>query len=216
MHIAMLLYPNMTTLDFVGPYEVFSFIPDANVIPVARQPGVIRVDAGHHLFNADRTLDDVEQADIVFVPGSANNAHVLADESVLDWIRCVDAGSRWTTSVCTGSLILAAAGLLNGVRSTTHWAAMEALRSYGATPVRERTVTDGKYMTGAGVSAGIDLALILAEAVAGEAVARAIQLSIEYDPRPPFRAGSFADATDEMIEMSLGLLARRSRMALRT
>jgi transcriptional regulator GlxA family with amidase domain len=135
------------------------------------------------------------------VPGGYGNRALIADEEALDWLREVHSGSQWTTSVCTGSLLLGAAGILDGLRATSHWAYLENLREYGAEPVAERVVTDGKVVTGAGVSAGIDMALTLAAEVAGTETAQAIQLGIEYDPKPPFDAGSPGTAPQPIVDL---------------
>lgn len=207
MKIAMLLYDNMTALDFVGPYQVFGALPGASVFTVARTAGPIRDDRGIMLFNAEHSLQDIEAADILFVPGSSNNGHVLRDVETLDWLRTVDRTTRWTTSVCTGSLILGAAGLLQGRRATTHWAVLEALKQFGAQSVAERVVIDGKYVTGAGVAAGIDMALTLVANAVGADAAQTVQLIIEYDPAPPFAAGSPAKAPAHIVEAAYARLA---------
>jgi transcriptional regulator GlxA family with amidase domain len=202
----MLLYDNMTSLDFIGPFDVFGIMPDSTIRTVAKQAGPIRIDAGIPLLNAQHSLDEVTEADILFVPGSIDNSHVQKDEEVLDWLRRVDRTTRWTTSVCTGSLILAAAGLLKGVRATTHWAVLQTLEPFGAIPTQGRVVRDGKYVTGAGVSAGIDMALTLAALEHDEVTAKCIQLAIEYDPQPPFNSGSPATAPKEVVEHTVELL----------
>jgi transcriptional regulator GlxA family with amidase domain len=207
MKIAMLLYPNMTSLDFVGPFEVFGIMPKAEILTVAKEAGPIQVDAGIALLNAQYRLRDVHEADILFVPGSSNNAHVLEDREILEWIQRIDRGTRWTTSVCTGSLILAAAGVLKGVRATTHWSALQGLEALGAIPVQNRVVHDGKYVTGAGVTSGIDMALTLAAYACDEITAQCIQLVIEYDPAPPFNAGSPATAPKAVMDRALAMLA---------
>jgi transcriptional regulator GlxA family with amidase domain len=207
MKIAMLLYDNMTALDFVGPYQVFAGVPDASVLSVARTAGPIRDDQGNVLFNAQHSLQDVEAADILFVPGSSNNRHVIKDGETLEWLRKIDRTTRWTTSVCTGSLILGAAGLLRDRRATTHWAALEFLKQFGAQPVAERVVVDGKYVTGAGVAAGIDMALTLVANAFGADAAQTVQLIIEYDPAPPFAAGSPAKAPAHIVEAAFARLA---------
>jgi len=206
IHIAMLLYDNMTSLDFIGPFDVFGIMPNAKIRTVAKQAGPIRIDAGIPLLNAQHGLDDVTEADILFVPGSIDNSHVQKDEEILDWLRRVDRTTRWTTSVCTGSLVLAAAGLLKGVRATTHWAVLQTLEPYGALPTQERVVRDGKYVTGAGVSAGIDMALTLAALEHDELTAKCIQLAIEYDPQPPFNSGSPVSAPKEVVDRTFELL----------
>jgi transcriptional regulator GlxA family with amidase domain len=207
MDIAILLYQRLTALDAIGPYEVLSRLPGAEVKFVAGETGPVRTDNGMLTLMAEHPLEDMAHPDIVLVPGGPGEVAARAGEPVLEWLRSVDQRSTWTTSVCTGSLILAAAGLLDGKRATGHWLALEQLGRLGATPVAERVVFDGKIVTAAGVSAGIDMALALAARVAGEHVAQAIQLSIEYDPQPPFDAGSPGKAPAELVE----LLRSRSR-----
>jgi putative intracellular protease/amidase len=199
MRIAILIFEKLTALDAIGPYEVLSRLPGAELSFVAREAGPKRTDTGALAVTADLGLAELTEPDILLVPGGEGNRPLLDDEEVLDWVRAADRGSTWTTSVCTGSLVLGAAGLLEGKRATSHWAYREQLRGYGAEPVAERVVVDGKVVTAAGVSAGIDMALRLASLVAGEDVARAIQLGIEYDPDPPFDAGS-PDKAPELAE----------------
>jgi transcriptional regulator GlxA family with amidase domain len=198
---AIVLYDRFTALDAIGPYEVLSRLPGATVTFVAATPGPLRTDNGMLTVVAERSLEQAGRPDIVLVPGGPGDVVAKAGPEVLDWLRDVDQTSTWTTSVCTGSLILAAAGLLAGRRATTHWLSLERLRALGAEPVAERVVFDGKLVTAAGVSAGIDMALALAARVAGETVAQAIQLGIEYDPQPPFDAGSPQKAPAEVVEL---------------
>jgi putative intracellular protease/amidase len=201
MDIAIVLYDKFTALDAIGPYEVLSRLPGASVTFVAEEAGPVVTDNGMLTLMAERSLNDVSQPDIVLVPGGPGEVAARAGGAVLDWLRTADETSAWTTSVCTGSLILAAAGLLDGRRATTHWLAFDELKRLGAEPVSERVVFDGKIVTAAGVSAGIDMALTLAATVAGETVAQAIQLGIEYDPQPPFDAGSPQKAPAEVVEL---------------
>jgi putative intracellular protease/amidase len=204
MDIAILLYQRLTALDAIGPYEVLSRLPDAHVKFVASEAGPVVTDNGMLTLVARHALEEVERADIVLVPGGPGEVAARAGEPVLEWLRKVDQTSTWTTSVCTGSLILAAAGLLAGKRATSHWLALEQLGRLGARAVSERAVFDGKIVTAAGVSAGIDMALALAARIAGDAVAQAIQLGIEYDPQPPFDAGSPEKAPPEVVELLRG------------
>ena len=199
--IAIVLYDKFTALDAVGPYEVLSRLPGATVTFVAAQPGPLRTDNGMLTVLPERTLDELPEPDIALVPGGPGDVVARAGDPVLEWLRHADRTSTWTTSVCTGSLILAAAGLLEGRRATGHWLALEELRRLGAEPTGERVVFDGKYVTAAGVSAGIDMALTLVARIAGAAVAQAIQLGIEYDPQPPFDAGSPGKAPAEIVEL---------------
>jgi putative intracellular protease/amidase len=200
MNIAVLLYDRFTALDAIGPYEVLSRLPSASVTFVAAEPGPVVTDNGMLTLVAEHSIKDITRTDIVLVPGGPGEVAARAGGSALEWLRAVHDTSTWTTSVCTGSLILAAAGLLDGRRATSHWLALEKLGEMGAEPVSERVVFDGKIVTAAGVSAGIDMALTLAGKVAGEAVAQAIQLGIEYDPQPPFDSGSPAKAPAEIVE----------------
>jgi transcriptional regulator GlxA family with amidase domain len=207
MNIAILLYDRMTALDAIGPYEVLSRVPDSTLQFVATEPGTIRTDNGLLGLVADHSIEDVSAPDVVLVPGGPGEVAARAGGAALEWLRAVHESTTWTTSVCTGSLILAAAGLLTGKRATSHWLALEELGRLGAVPVAERVVFDGKIVTAAGVSAGIDMALALAAKLAGEQVAQAIQLGLEYDPQPLFDAGSPAKAPAEIVE----LLRARSR-----
>ena len=209
MNIAILIYDRFTALDAIGPYEVLSRLPGASLEFVAAQPGPVSTDNGMLTLVAEHSIADVPAPDIVLVPGGPGEVAARAGGPVLEWLRGVHATSTWTTSVCTGSLILAAAGLLQGRRATSHWLALEKLGELGAEPVCERVVFDGKIVTAAGVSAGIDMALALAGKVAGVAVAQAIQLGIEYDPQPPFAAGSPSAAPAEVVEA----LRSRSRFS---
>jgi transcriptional regulator GlxA family with amidase domain len=188
MQIAILAYQQMTALDAVGPYEVLSRIPGATVTWVAATTAPIVADAGLTIVPA-ATFDAVPSPAVVVVPGG-REAFAIRDLATLDWLRAVHQRTRFTTSVCTGSLVLGAAGLLRGARATTHWYKRPELRAYGARPVGRRVVRDGRIITAAGVSAGIDMGLYLARQLAGTLVARVIQLAIEYDPQPPFRGGS--------------------------
>jgi putative intracellular protease/amidase len=199
MQIAILLYDRFTVLDAIGPYQVLSGLPDAEVIFVAERPGPIRDQVGSLVLSAPAGLADVPRPDIVVVPGGPGQSDQMQDGPVHEWLRAADQTSTWTTSVCTGSLILAGAGLLAGRRATSHWTALDELGSLGATPVSERVVFDGKYVTAAGVSAGIDMGLTLAGRVAGDETAQAIQLMIEYDPQPPYDAGSPDRAPAEVL-----------------
>jgi transcriptional regulator GlxA family with amidase domain len=190
MQTAILLYDGMTVLDAIGPYEVLQSVPGVEVCFVARERGEKRADFKRLGLTADYTLADVPRPDILLVPGTPFPQAVTGDPEVLEWIRAVHATTTWTTSVCTGALVLAAAGVLAGKRATTHWLALGALSQFGATPVTERVVRDGKIWTAAGVSAGIDMALALVGEQFGAAAAQTAQLIIEYDPQPPFDAGS--------------------------
>jgi putative intracellular protease/amidase len=200
MDIAILIYPRFAALDAVGPYEVLSHLPDARVTFVAEQASPQRTDTGQLALLADATLEELPNPEIVLVPGGPGQSALMEDGPVHAWLRAADATSIWTASVCTGSLILAAAGLLAGKRATSNWQALDELRGLGVEVVPERVVFDGKYATSAGVTAGLDMALTLAAKIAGDQVAQAIQLGLEYDPEPPFDAGSPEKAPAEIVE----------------
>lgn len=201
MDIAILLFARFTALDAVGPYEVLRNLPGAKVTFVAREAGPVRTDSGMLAITADAAMRDVTAADVLVVPGGPGQADLMEDAEALDWVRAIDQTTTWTTSVCTGSLVLAAAGLLEGKQATSHWTALEHLPRYGAEPTLQRVVEQGKVITAAGVSAGIDMGLRLAAKIAGDDVAMAIQLGIEYDPQPPFDAGSPAKAPSHIVDM---------------
>lgn len=205
MKIAILLYEGFTALDAIGPYEVLRSVPGWEVEFVAKQRGEVRTDSGALGVTADRSIAEVADPEIVLVPGGPGSRPLMEDEETLAWLRQVDAGTKWTTSVCTGSLVLAAAGLLEGRRATGHWAFLEPLQEHGAEPVRGRYVEDGKVITAAGVSAGIDMALYLVGREASPELAQAVQLGIEYDPRPPYDAGSPEKAPAPIVELVAGI-----------
>jgi transcriptional regulator GlxA family with amidase domain len=200
VQIAIPLFERVTALDAIGPYEVLSRLPGAEVLFVAARPGSKRTDTGALGLSADRGLSEVARPDIVVVPGGRGTRDQRHDE-LLAWIGQAHQTSRWTTSVCTGALLLGAAGILEGLRATTHWLFFDQLREFGAEPTLERVVEQGKVITAAGVSSGIDMALRLVQLIAGDQVAQAIQLSIEYDPQPPLDAGSPAKAPQQIVEL---------------
>jgi transcriptional regulator GlxA family with amidase domain len=207
MDIAIPLFDRFTALDAVGPYETLSRLPGARVTFVAAQPGPIATDNGMLKIVAERALDELPNPDIVVVPGGIGTRTMMNDTVLVDWVRNAHLTSDWTCSVCTGSLVLGAAGLLDGLEATTHWMAMETLASTGARPTGTRVVEQGKIITAAGVSAGIDMGLTLAAKIAGDDVAQAIQLGIEYDPQPPFDAGSPEKAPDHVVAICRGVEA---------
>ncbi|MFF1688921.1 MULTISPECIES: DJ-1/PfpI family protein [unclassified Streptomyces] len=200
MKIAIVLFDRFTALDAVGPYETLGRIPDAELTFVAERTGPVRSDTGRLAITADKALSELTDPDIVVVPGGPGQTRQMENEVLLDWLRAADATSTWTTSVCTGSLLLAAAGLLDGRRATSHWLALDALKEFGAEPTGERVVVDGKYVTAAGVSSGIDMGLTLVGAIAGDEAAQTVQLFTEYDPQPPYDAGSPEKAPAHLVE----------------
>jgi transcriptional regulator GlxA family with amidase domain len=205
-NVVIYLYDRMTVLDAIGPYEVLRCVPDAKLRFVARRAGLVRPDSGLQMLNAEYGIDDVDSADILVIPGG-DPTGPMGDKDVLAWVRHLHGKTKWTTSVCTGSLILGAAGLLKGVQATTYWNNLENLKMFGAEPVSKRFVRQGKVITAAGVSAGIDMALSLVALEHGEEMAQTIQLLIEYDPQPPFNADSRGKASPAMIERARKMLA---------
>jgi transcriptional regulator GlxA family with amidase domain len=197
----ILVFDGITALDAIGPYEVLRSVPGWEVQFAGKARGEVRTDSGALGLSADRALAEVGEPEIVLVPGGVGNRVLMEDEEVLAWLRQVDATTKWTTSVCTGSLVLGAAGLLEGKRSTGHWLFLDPLREFGADPVGGRFVEDGKLITAAGVSAGIDMALHLVGREVGPEVAEAVQLGIEYDPQPPFDAGHPSKAPAPIVEL---------------
>jgi transcriptional regulator GlxA family with amidase domain len=209
MQIAIVLYPGFTALDFIGPYEVLRNLPDADVRFVWHESGPIAADSGVLVVGATHSLDETPSPDILLVPGGMTTMEHARDEKLLDWVRRVDQTTTWTASVCSGSVILAAAGLLEGKRATSHWMAVPMLKAFGANPVGdERIVHEGKTVTCAGVSAGLDMAMWLAAQIVGEAKAKAIQLVIEYDPQPPFDSGHMSKASAATKAAATAMLSK--------
>ena len=211
MQIAIMLYPGFTALDFIGPYESLHYLPDAEVRFVWHEPGPVAADSGVLVVGATHSFDETQTPDLVLVPGGFSTLQHARDEKVLDWVRRVHQSTQWTTSVCSGSVILAAAGLLEGKRATSHWAALPVLRTFGVDPVGDERIVDAgdRIVTAAGVSAGIDLGLWLAGRIAGEAKAKAIQLSMEYDPQPPFDSGHMSKASAATKATATAMMGRQ-------
>ena len=205
MRIAIPLFDGFTALDAVGPYEILRLLPEADVVFTAAADGPYTDGDGALSLVATAAFDDVTRADVLLVPGGPGTRRAVGDGALLDWIRRVDATTRWTTSVCTGSLLLGAAGVLDGLEATSHWLALAALDRFGARPTGRRVVEQGKVVTSAGVSSGIDMALWLAGEIAGEVAAQAIQLRIEYDPEPPWDVGSPVKAPAHVVDAAKGL-----------
>ncbi len=197
--IAIPIFDRITALDAIGPYEVLSRLPGARVRFIALTPGPYRTDNRQLTLIADEPLSSVPHPEIIMVPGGFGTRELMTPNPLLDWIRAAHATSQWTTSVCTGSLLLGAAGILKGLEATSHWVSLDQLADLGARPTLKRVVEQGKVITAAGVSSGIDMALTLAARIAGDDVAQAIQLGIEYDPQPPFRAGSPQTAPPHIV-----------------
>jgi transcriptional regulator GlxA family with amidase domain len=209
MQIAIVLYPGFTALDFIGPYEVLRNLPDVDIRFVWHESGPIAADSGVLVVGATHSFDETPSPDVLLVPGGMTTMEHARDEKLLDWVRRVDQTSTWTASVCSGSVILAAAGLLKGKRATSHWMAVPMLKAFGANPVGdERIVHEGKTVTCAGVSAGLDMAMWLAGQIGGEAKAKAIQLAIEYDPQPPFDSGHMSKASAATKASATAMLSK--------
>ncbi|WP_199546109.1 DJ-1/PfpI family protein [Streptomyces sp. N35] len=199
MQLAIVLFDRVTALDAVGPYEILSRVPGMETVFVGERTGPVRTDTGALALTADKTFADVERPDIVLVPGGPGQTPQMDNPVLLDWLRTADATSTWTTSVCTGSLLLGAAGLLKGRKATSHWLALNFLTGFEVEATEERVVFDGKYVTAAGVSSGIDMGLALAGRIAGDRAAQSIQLLTEYDPQPPYDAGAPHKAPAELV-----------------
>jgi putative intracellular protease/amidase len=215
MQIAIGLYPGFTALDFVGPYQVLTNMPGADVVVCAEARGPMDDDIGRLHFRVDASFDEVPAPDVLLVPGGFGTRRVVRDgHPVIDWVRSAHEHTTWTTSVCTGALVLGAAGLLEGLPATTHWGAYEALAELGAHPTEQRVVIAGKIATAAGVSAGIDLALTLVAQMGGPELAQAIQLGIEYDPQPPFDAGAPSKAPPEIRDLVATMMSAAEAAAL--
>ena len=209
--IAFVLYPGFTALDFIGPYDVLRNLPGSEVRFVWHEPGPVTADSGVLVVGATHSFDETPSPEVIVVPGGMSTFEHAQDQKLLDWIRKAHESSVWTTSVCSGSLILAAAGLLRGRRATSHWMVVPMLRTFGVTPVDDaRIVREGRIVTAAGVSAGIDLGLWLAAELGGEAQAKAIQLAIEYDPQPPFDAGHISKASAATRASATAMLTRQT------
>lgn len=209
MQIAIVLYPGFTALDFIGPYEVLRWLPDTQVRFVWHEPGPVTADSGVLVVGATHSFDETPSPDVIVVPGGMTTTEHARDEKLLAWVRQAHATAAWTASVCSGSIVLAAAGLLAGKRATSHWLALPALKAFGVTPVGdERIVHSGDIVTCAGVSAGIDLGLWLAGRIGGEDRAKVIQLSMEYDPQPPFDSGHLSKASTKTKAAATALMAR--------
>ena len=217
MQIALAVYPGLTVLDLIGPFQVLTQMPDDEVVLVTAEPGIVVDDTGLVRLEVTHGLDDVSSPDGVVVPGGFGTRKLVRDgDPLVDWLASVHPTTTFTASVCTGALLLAKAGILDGLDATTHWSAYDTLASLGAHPTSERVVHRGKVWTAAGVSSGIDLALTLAADLHGDDVAKAIQLGIEYDPQPPFDAGSPAKAGDDLVALVSAISAEREKAILGT
>ncbi len=218
MQIAAVLFPHLTALDIVGPYEVLQRLPHAEVVFVGHEVGTVRTENGFLGLSVDAVFEAVTAPDVVVVPGGVGSRALMDDQRVLDWLRAVHPTTTYTTSVCTGSLVLGAAGLLEGLTATTHWSVLNDLEPLGATPTSARVVEhlDRRIITAAGVSSGIDMALRLSELLVDDVAAQAMQLMVEYDPQPPFDCGSLDKASSEVIERIVEYMELLPENAVRT
>ena len=208
MEIVILLFDNVNALDVVGPCEVLSKMPNTVIKYASKEPGPKQADIGIKLI-ADYSLEGISKPDILLIPGGVGVTTAINDSCIIDWVQQIHKTTTWTASVCTGAMLLGRAGILKGLKATTHWTSLQKLADFGAKPQKERVVIDGKVITSAGVSAGIDMALTLTSLIAGETTAKAIQLAIEYDPAPPFNAGSPDKAPKKILDLVLRKLEER-------
>jgi transcriptional regulator GlxA family with amidase domain len=208
--IGLVLYPQFTALDIVGPFQTLVDVPGLDVFFVAETAGPVMDHTGRLTLNATHTFSEIETLDVVVVPGGFADREVAPDNAIVQFIKRVHPKTQWTTSVCTGSIFLAHAGVLDGLDATTHWGSYDRLAELGATPTDRRVVQVGKVITAAGVSSGIDMGLVLVQQLAGDETAKAIQLAIEYDPQPPFDSGSPSKATPELVALVSEIFSQRT------
>ena len=199
--VGLVLYPRFTALDIVGPFQTLVDVPGLDVFFVAEKTGPVSDHTGRLSLVATKSFAEIEQLDVVVVPGGMADSGLVATDPVVEFVKRIHPMTTWTTSVCTGSIFLATAGVLDGIEATTHWASYERLRALGAIPVETRVVHRGKVITAAGVSSGIDMGLVLVAAMFGDEMAQVIQLAIEYDPQPPFDAGAPSKVTPELLAL---------------
>ena len=212
MNIIIYVYNGMTMLDAIGPYEILRYIKGVNIKFVSKEKGEITADSQFVSINSKYSIDDISSADLLLIPGSTITfIKEMKDKKLLNWIRKIDATTQMTLTVCTGSIILSATGLLIGKKATSHWKPINLLSEFGAIPVRKRIVEEGKYVTAAGVSAGIDMAIFIVNKLKGEKAAKAAQLSIEYDPKPLFNSGNYLKADKEIIELSSKIMTNDAK-----
>lgn len=209
--VGLVLYPQFTALDIVGPFQTLVDVPGLDVFFIAAQKGPVVDHSGKFTLEATHSFDEVDSLDVVVVPGGFADRNIDSTNEVVKFIKKIHPTTTWTTSVCTGSIFLAHAGILNGLTATTHWASYDRLGDLGAVPTEQRVITQGKIITAAGVSSGIDMGLVLVAALEGEDMARLIQLAIEYDPQPPFDSGAPSKVTPEFKEFVLSIFNNPNR-----
>ena len=209
--VGLVLYPQFTALDIVGPFQTLVDVPGLDVFFVAAQKGPVVDHSGKFSLEATHSFDDIDSLDVVVVPGGFADRGIDSTNNVVQFIKKIHPTTTWTTSVCTGSIFLAHAGILNGLTATTHWASYDRLQDLGAIPTEQRVIKQGKIITAAGVSAGIDMGLVLVAALEGDEMAKLIQLAIEYDPQPPFDSGAPSKVTPEFKEFVLSIFSNPNR-----
>jgi transcriptional regulator GlxA family with amidase domain len=195
--VGLILYPQFTALDIVGPFQTLVDVPGLNVFFIAAQKGPVVDHTGKLTLEATHSFSEIDALDVLVVPGGFADRDINETNDVVRFVQKIHPTTTWTTSVCTGSIFLAHAGILNGLRATTHWASYDRLQKLGAVPTEQRVVQEGKIITAAGVSSGIDMGLVLVAALEGEEMAKVIQLAIEYDPQPPFDSGTPSKVSPE-------------------
>lgn len=209
--VGLVLYPRFTALDIVGPFQTLVDVPGLDVFFVAAEKGPVVDHTGRLTLEATRSFDEVDALDVLVVPGGMADREIDRSDPVVRFIERIHPTTTWTTSVCTGSIYLAHAGILDGLTATTHWASHDRLRALGAVPTEQRVITQGRIITAAGVSSGIDMGLVLVAALQGEEMAKVIQLAIEYDPKPPFDAGAPSKVTPEFRDLVAGVFDSPNR-----
>jgi transcriptional regulator GlxA family with amidase domain len=207
--VGLVLYPRFTALDIVGPFQTLVDVPGLDVFFVAVEKGPVVDHTGKLTLEATHSFDEVDALDVLVVPGGFADRYIDRSDSVVQFVEKIHPTTTWTTSVCTGSIYLAHAGILDGLTATTHWASYDRLRDLGAVPTEQRVITQGKIITAAGVSSGIDMGLVLVAALQGDEMAKVIQLAIEYDPQPPFDAGAPSKVPPEFRELVMGIFSSR-------
>ena len=209
--VGLVLYPQFTALDIVGPFQTLVDVPGLDVFFVAADRGPVVDHTGRLTLQAARSFDEVESLDVLVVPGGFADLGIDSTNDVVQFVKKIHPTTTWTTSVCTGSIYLAHAGILNGLNATTHWASYDRLRELGAFPTEQRVIQEGKIITAAGVSAGIDMGLTLVAALEGDEMAKMIQLAIEYDPQPPFDSGAPSKVSPEFMKFALSIFTNPNR-----
>jgi len=209
--VGLVLYPRFTALDIVGPFQTLVDVPGLNVFFVAAEKGPVVDHTGKLTLQATHSFDEIDSLDVLVVPGGMADRDIDANNGVVQFIKKIHPTTTWTTSVCTGSIFLAHAGVLDGLTATTHWASYDRLQALGATPTEQRVVTEGKIITAAGVSSGIDMGLVLVAAMEGDDMAKLIQLAIEYDPQPPFDSGAPSKVSPEFKQFALQIFSNPNR-----